>query len=198
MKRSLFALALAAALPFSAHAAQTTTPNYSYVEGAYSNAAINSDDYLDLDSDGFTVKGSMAFGQHFYGFADYSHYDFDPALKASPASLGAGFHTAIDDGVDFIAELSYVGMNTEILGDDYHNDAYRGAMGVRSVVAKHVEIEGKVTYTDVQDFDSVVGASLGAQYRINDTWGITAAYHYKAFNLLADFDTWQVGVRASF
>jgi len=199
MKRSLFALALAAALPFSAQAAELATPNYTFVEAGYSKMPMNSEDYIEENADGFAVKGSMAFGQHFYGFANYSDYDFDRNIHVSPAELGAGFHMAIDDGTDFIGELSYIGLNSEFLDQDFDNDTYRAAIGVRSVVTKHLELEGKVTYTTVDDFESITGASLGALVHINDTWGVSASYHYKAFNFFdADFDTRQVGVRASF
>lgn len=193
MKRSLFALALAAALPFSAQAAEL---NYTYVEAGYSEISAND---LDADTDGFAIKGSMAFNDNFYGYVDYADYDFDGVLKVSPTSLGVGYNKTLGkSNTDFIAEVSYIGMNTKLLDDDFHNDAYRVAVGVRSAVSKHVELEAKAVHTTVENFDSTVGVTVGGLFKFNETWGITASYNYNAFNLDTDFDTWQVGVRASF
>ena len=65
MKRSLFALALAAVLPLSAQAGELS---YNYVQLDYTRASI---DDVDADPDGFTLKGSAALGDRFYLFGSY-------------------------------------------------------------------------------------------------------------------------------
>jgi Ax21 family sulfation-dependent quorum factor len=190
MKRSLIALALLAALPVCAQAGELS---YSYVEADYTQA-----DAEVIDTDGYGLKGSFGFADNFYGFADYSRYHFDSSLSVEPMELGVGFHKGAN-GTDFIAEVSFIGMNSEILGDDYHNDAWRGSVGVRSALGEHVEVQAKAIYTTVENFDDTFGLHVGGQYKFNKTWGLTAGYTYNAFNFLdVDADTWNVGLRASF
>jgi hypothetical protein len=70
---------------------------------------------------------------------------------------------------------------------------------VRSAIGDHVELGGKVTWTDVENMDDVVGANVNIQVKFNQTWGIYGQYHYNEYNFLgADLDNWQIGVRASF
>ena len=72
MKRSLIALVLAAAIPFSAQADDKLS--YTYIEGNYN--------YVDADggaeADGFGVRGSFEFGESgFYGFGGWNQVEVD-------------------------------------------------------------------------------------------------------------------------
>ena len=71
MKRSLIALTLAAALPFSAMAADGIS--YNYIEGGY--AATNVDG--GSDADGWALKGSGAIAPNFHVFGWYGQQDID-------------------------------------------------------------------------------------------------------------------------
>ena len=65
MKNSLIALALAAALPFTASAAENLS--YNYAEADYAKTDIDA-----FKADGWGVKGSYGFLPNFHAFGDYS------------------------------------------------------------------------------------------------------------------------------
>jgi opacity protein-like surface antigen len=196
MKRALLGLALAALLPVSAQAADNTGGlSYNYIEGGY--AAAN---WGDGDFDGYSLAGSFGFADHWYGSASYrsvDENDFDVSLDETQINLG--YHTAIQQNVDFIAELGYVNVGADIdgLGGD-NSDGYRAAAGVRAMIAPSFELQGKVTYTDISDLDSSeFGVGVGATWHFNQTWGLTGSYEHTQL-LDEGMDTWGLGVRATF
>jgi len=87
MKRTLFALALAAVLPMSAQAGELS---YSYVQGGYSTASDGFNDF-----NGFGLKGSVAFNDSFYGFASYDSGS-DNNFGLDQTTIGAGWPSSGD------------------------------------------------------------------------------------------------------
>lgn len=194
MKKHLSLALLLACAPFAASAGELS---YNYVEVGYSDTTLSAGGF-DVDTDGYAIKGSMAFGEKFYG-AIGMHKDSVDSDDLEPWELTGGYRHGLNDNTDFVAELSYVGFNSRIFGDNYHNDGYRAAAGVRSAVGEHVELGAKITWTDIENMDDVVGVNLNAQVKFNETWGVYGQYHYNEYNFLgADADNWQIGVRASF
>lgn len=181
---SIFALAIAAALPLSAQAADKDL-SYTYVEADYLN--------LEHSSEGWGLRGSVNFGATgLYGLASYSQVDVD----ASPGDadiksdeLGIGYHHALGGSTDLIGELAYRNADT----GSANIDGLRTSVGVRSALAKHVEGFAKANYYDRSDFNGDVTGTLGAQYKFNQTWGATAEAE------LGNGDqAYLLGVRASF
>jgi Ax21 family sulfation-dependent quorum factor len=191
MKRSLFALALAAALPLSAQAGELS---YNYIQLDYTRANL---DGVDADPDGFTLSGSAALGEKFYLFGSYlkgsdeiSGFDFD----YDQTQVGFGFRHGISDKADFIAELSYVDAGVELEDDfDVSSDGYRASIGVRGLMADKFEGYAKANWTDGSDVDGTFSGTVGALYKINATWGINAEAEFGE-----DATIWGLGVRASF
>lgn len=183
MKLKLLSLALIAGLaaPLAASAADVS---YTYVEGGYSN--------IDGDADGAYVRGSVNFGDSgFYGLGSYSYLETDVGnISLRPAELGVGYHYGLSQGVDLIGEAAYVRVDTDF-GDI---DGYRGSVGVRGNLASKVEGLAKVNYTDGDDFDGDFSGTLGAQYKFNNTWGLTGEVEFGRDSTTA----YLVGVRASF
>ena len=190
MKRALFTLALAAALPLSAQAADGI--KYSYVEGGY-----RSTDFLSETFGGFGVAGSFAFNDSWYGSASYDKVS-KRGIGLDRTYVNIGWHTAVSPKADFLAELGYArfGVDAGSIGSD-HANGYRVGAGFRSMLAPRFEGSIKATYTDGGDFTGEFGADVGAVYHVNDTWGITASYEHDKFDG-AGFNTWGVGARASF
>ncbi|HOZ03825.1 MAG TPA: hypothetical protein PLS60_00400 [Arenimonas sp.] len=186
MKRTLFALALAAVLPMSAQAGELS---YSYVQGGYSTTSDGS-----IDLDGFGLKGSVAFNDSFYGFASYDSGSKNN-VDLDQATIGAGWHSSGD--TQWFVEASYVNDSVDYGGPSFDEDGYAVAGGVRAAVSDKVELNAKVNYTDVGTFGDGFGAGVGGLFSINDTWGIYASYDYSDRGSF-DLDTWAVGVRASF
>lgn len=187
MKRTLFALVLAAALPMSAQAGEIS---YNYIQGGYSSADLDGGNF-----DGFGVKGSVGFNDSFYGFASYETGE-DSNIDLNQTIVGAGWHTSGD--TQWFVEAAYV--NNEIdygSGFNFDDDGYSVAGGVRAAVSDKFELNAELNYTDVGDFGDGFGAGVGALFSFNDTWGIYASYDYSD---RSDFDlnTWGLGVRASF
>lgn len=180
MKRTLFALALAAALPMSAQAAERS---YSYVELDYAN--------VDSDADGFALRGSVNFGEsNFYGLGSYTSVEVDNTnIDVEGFEIGAGYHHALNDNADLIAEIAY--QNVEVLGFDA--DGYRVSGGFRGNLADSFEGLVKLNYLDGNNVDGDFTGTLGAQYKFNDTWGLTGEVEFAEGG-----ESYLVGVRASF
>ena len=193
MKRSLMALALAAALPMSAQAADLS---YNFVELDY--ARMNVDDGgADFDPDGFGLKGSFAMGEKFYGFGSYLRGSDDVSgtdVDVDQTQLGAGFRHGVSDKADFIAELSWINQSVDIEGlGEADGDGGRVSAGFRGAMSDKFEGYAKANYTDGGDFDGDFSGTLGAQVKFNQTWGITGEAE-----LGGDADIYMLGVRASF
>ncbi len=187
MKRTLLALALSAA----AISAQASDINYNYVQGNYGE--------IDIDGaklDGFGIEGSYKFNDNFYGFAGYDKFDKNGA-SLSESNLGFGYAKSISDKTDWISELSFVRNSVDIGFGNFSDNGYRVATGLRGMVSDKVELNGKVSYTDVGDFGNGFGAGVGAVFHVNDSFGLTAGYDY-ADRDSTDFNGWNVGARLSF
>ena len=192
MKRSLMALALAAALPLSAQAAELS---YNFVELDY--ARMNVDNGGDFEPDGFGLKGSFAFGESFYGFGSYLRGDDAVSgidVDLDQTQLGLGYRHAVSDSADFIGELSWINQSVDVegLGDADANGG-RVSAGFRGELAKNFEGYAKANYTDGGDFDGDFSGTLGAQVKFNPTWGITGEAEFGS-----DADVYMLGLRASF
>ena len=195
MKNRFLLVLLLASSPFAASAGELS---YNYVEAGYSESKL-SDNGFSASGDGYAIKGSMAYGDKFYGAIGMHADKLDSDYSVEPWELTGGYRHTIKDGTDFIAEISYIGVNSEVFSDEYHNDGYRVAAGLRSAVSEHVELGAKATWTTVENMDDVLGVNLNAQVKFNGTWGVYGQYHYNEYNFLGgDLDNWQIGVRASF
>lgn len=180
MKRTLFALALAAALPMSAQAAERS---YSYVELDYVN--------VDSDADGFGLRGSVNFGEsNFYGLGSYTNVEIDNTnIDVEGFDVGVGYHHTLNDSADLIAEVAY--QSVEVLGFDA--DGYRVSGGFRGNLAENFEGLVKLNYLDGNDVDGDFTGTLGAQFKFSDTWGMTGEVEFADGG-----QSYLVGVRASF
>lgn len=207
MKKTLvLALALAAA-PFAAPAAGLS---YTFVEGGYTRLHADEATLGDPELDGAYVRGSYDLGSGLNligGIARVSEdYALAPGVRLdldlTQYELGLGYHQAMSDRVDFVGELAWVrvDLDTEAAGTraDEHVNGGRAAIGVRGAFNDVLEGSLKANYYDGGDFEGGFTGVLGAQFRINPTWGITAEIEHGEL-LVSDEDTrYMVGVRASF
>jgi Ax21 family sulfation-dependent quorum factor len=183
MKYSLFALALAAALPLSAQAADGLS--YTHVEADYLNA--------DNNTDGWGLRGSAAIGATgLYVLGGYSWLNAqtplgDANVKAN--ELGLGYHHALNTQTDLVGELAY--RNADV--GSANIDGLRTSVGVRSALNDKVEGFVKGNYYDLSDYHGDFTGTVGGQYKFNSMWGATAEAE------LGNGDqAYLVGVRASF
>lgn len=191
MKSSLIALALAAALPLSAQAADL---NYNFVELDYARTNI---DNTDANPDGFGIKGSAKIAEPLYVFGSYlrgSDSVSGVGIDFDQFQIGLGYRNAVRDNTDFIGELSYIKDKVDVSGfgsGDAHG--YRASAGFRSSLADNFEGYVKANWTDGGDFDGKFSGTLGAQYKFNPTWGLTGEAEFGG-----QADVYSIGVRASF
>lgn len=183
MKRSIFALALAAALPLSAQASELS---YTYVEGDYVN--------VDSDADGVAVRGSFNFGaSDFYGFGGYGSVNLDNSnIDIDEIELGFGYHYALNDKSHLIAELAYT--NDDV--GPFSIDGYRTSVGVRTAFTDKVEGLLKANFSDVENNNNKgdFSGTAGLLVKLNNTWGINGEVEFAEHNV----QTYTVGIRASF
>jgi len=198
MKRALLGLALAAILPVSAQAADESSytasgVSYNYIEADYASAS-----WLDEDFNGFGLTGSFGFSDNWYGSFNYRQVD-ESGVTLDDTNINLGWHHALSDKADFLAEVGYarVGVDIDGFGDD-SADGYRAAIGFRGMLAPKFEGTIKASYTHINDLgNGEFGAQVGAVYHFNDTWGISGSYEHTQF-LDEDMNVWGLGVRASF
>ncbi|KRG86822.1 MULTISPECIES: Ax21 family protein [Stenotrophomonas] len=169
MKTSLIALALAAALPFAASAADTLS--YNYVEGDYVKTDISGP-----DADGWALKGSWAFHPNFHVFGDFTQQEIDHSnAKFDQWRIGAGYNRAIAPGTDLVARVAYQKF------DPHHSrldlDGYNAEVGLRNAFGEHVEVYAFAGYQDYTrthgvNPDGAFYGRLGGQVKLNRNWGI--------------------------
>lgn len=192
MKKTLLAIALLAGFAGSANASELS---YNFVEVNYVNAGdFGSNGAFEFD--GWNIAGSVELGESFYLVGDYNQTTDNPngpSVDIDFYNLGAGFRHSINDKADFFADLSYSDASVSCFGcGDSDGSGYRARLGFRGNFNDHFEGSIGVTHRDLNDFGKDTALLLGAQVKVNDTWGFVA-------NVEAGDDTrYSVGVRASF
>lgn len=196
MKRALLALTLAAALPFTASAAEGIS--YNYVEAGY--AKFDAKNKF-ADSDGWTIAGSYAFHPNFHVFGSYSQQETDsknlniggnvfriPSTDVDRFNVGVGYNHELSSRVDLVTRIAY-----EQNKYDFDNalgggsQKFKGGFveaGVRGSLAPNWEgyaFAGYQDFDNTRDFgdlakqyDGKFYGRVGTQVKFNQSWGITA------------------------
>lgn len=196
MKRALFALALAAALPMSA---QATELSYSFVEVDYTNSNSEIFGSSTLDTDGYGVRGSFGFAENFYVSGGYQKNDFDIGVDEDRWNVGFGYHREMYDQADWFVEVGYTKIDS--FAPVFDENVYDVSVGLRGSISDRFEGIAKFSYNDGADFggaiypqyDGAFSATVGLQWRINAMWGIVG--EVEAYE---DDTDYTLGVRASF
>ncbi|MBD9535735.1 Ax21 family protein [Stenotrophomonas sp. ATCM1_4] len=171
MKTSLIALALAAALPFAASAAEGLS--YNYAEADYAKTDIDGG-----KADGWGVKGSWAFHQNFHVFGDFDRQEIDHTnARFNQWRVGVGFNKEIANSTDFVARAAYQKLDLRYADLDFNG--YSAEAGIRTAFGQHAEVYALAGY---EDFDKKHGVEpldggqfygrLGGQVKLNQNWGI--------------------------
>ena len=183
--KAMLALALFAALPLSAQA-EDSKLSYNWLEADYLN--------LDHGADGWGLRGQVGLGNSgLYGLGGYSRIKADNGLGGNVTikanELGLGYHHAVADKTDLIAEMAYQNADADVA----RIDGLRSSVGVRSSMSDKFEGFAKLNYYDLSDYSGDVTGTLGAQYKFNPTWGLTGEAEVGHGD-----QAYTVGVRASF
>lgn len=181
MKRSLFALALAAALPFSAQADDKLSNTW--IEGDYVN--------VDGDADGFGVRGSFEFADSgFYGLGGWRSVEIDDTnIDVDNWELGVGYEHDISENLDLLSEVAYNQVDVE----GFDEDGYRVSVGLRGSFTPDFEGLVKANWYDSDETDGDFTGTLGAQYKFTQTWGVVGEAEFGDGG-----ESYTLGLRASF
>ena len=190
MKKTLLALALLAGFAGSANASELS---YNFIEADY----VSIGDFGGgEDFDGFGLRGSVEFGENFYGLASYNSTSASPFgvdIDIDTYDFGLGFRHSINDKADFFVDASYSHISLDSFGGGADDNGYTVNVGFRGAFNEHFEGSIAANHRDLGDFDSDTSLALGAHIKFNETWGITANTE------VGGEDTrYSIGVRASF
>ncbi|MBV2208475.1 MAG: Ax21 family protein [Thermomonas sp.] len=185
MKRFTIALALAAALPFAATAADGI--NYNYVQGGYVQSRVDGH----KAADGYGVAGSVAVHPNVHVFGSYANQDIkNTNVDFDQWTIGAGYNKTIGSRTDFVANAAYEKVDA---GHGINADGYSVEGGVRSMLASNIEGYALLGYADGDDIDGDVYGRFGATAHFTPNWGVDANVR-----LIKGGDTqWFIGPRFS-
>lgn len=165
MKRFTIALALAAALPFAASAADGI--NYNYVQGGYVSTHTNPG-----SADGWGLEGSVAVHPNVHLFASYSNQDIKHTnVDFDQWRVGGGYNTQIGKRTDFVANVAYEKIDA---GQGIKAEGYSLEGGVRSMLASNIEGYALLGYQDGHDFDGDAYGRMGATAKFTPNWAVDA------------------------
>lgn len=171
--------------------------SYSYLEAAWVNTDLDDDAIggLDVDGDGFGLKGSIGFTDMIHGYVDYTNQDFDFDVGIDQWEVGVGLNHALNANVDLIGRLGYAKVEADTPVGDFDDDGFGIQAGVRGRPAAGFELEGLVHYVDLSDsgddttviangryfFSPAFSGGVGAEFGSDATiWNIALRYTFNA------------------
>ena len=185
LKRILLFTILTSALPFAALADQPDPFSYDYAEGAYlsENPSGGGSDLTGVLTDGsyelqpnWRISGQLSTASC-CGINDNRY------------AASVGYYTGINEKIDFIADLSFLGQHVTNAGS--HN-GWGIDGGLRAMLAPKFELDGLVQHSDVNS-NTENTLTVKGLYSLTDAWRLFASYSNNS-----DEDDFQVGVRYVF
>lgn len=176
-----------AALPLASHAEDMS---YSFVDLGYVETDI---DGVGPSLDGFALRGSIGFAEHYFAFAEYSSqsvsgFDFDQTM------VGLGGHYGLSDNIDLVGRAGWFKAKVSGGGLSADDDGYLVSAGVRGKAGDKVELEGSVIYTDLGGANGDdTAVAVGGRYYFTKNFAVGAEYQQGS-----DASTILAGVRFSF
>lgn len=173
-KKMLAAVATALFLPAAAIAADgafAADKNLSYTFG---ELAYNDLDAGNASIDGLSVEGSYEFTDMFFGFASFADLGGE-GYDSTTLNFGVGAAIGLTDNVDGYGKIGIVQNDTSFGPADVDDSGFGLEFGVRSMVARNIEVFGDVQYVDIYE-DSETGFEIGGRYWLNQDLGFSLAY----------------------
>jgi len=144
--------------------------SYSFLELGYVDTEL---DNLNVDGDGFALRGSYAFTDLFHGFASYTDADYDFGVDARQFEVGGGLRFALNPKLDLVTTLSYLDVNADIPGRrDLNDDAIALAAGVRSRINQALELRGEVKHFNYDKGSNDTALGFGARYYFTNQFAL--------------------------
>lgn len=165
MKTSKIALLVAASF-LCAPAVFAASPDFNYVEGGYTELEFDNSNF---EPDGIKVSGSASVSKNLFLNGSYS--DASDGADYNQLSLGLGYRVAANSNTDVYGIVSYEEL--EIGKSD--DNGYGLTAGVRSFVTANIELDGGLSYIDIDNNDETF-LNLGASYYITPVAAVNLAY----------------------
>lgn len=147
--------------------------SYDWVELQYVDTEIEVGNF-DVDGDGFAVGGSFSLTEAFQVIASYSDLDFDFDVDVTAFSIGAGYRYGVAENADLVASLSYVSGEVDTNFGDEDDNGFALSAGFRGFVYDQVELEGGVSYTDLDESGDETALFGEGRYWFNDEFAAGA------------------------
>ena len=159
-----------AALPLASHAEDMS---YSYVELSWLQTDIEG---VSGNPDGFGLRGSISFAEHYFGFAEYSNQSLSGA-DLDLITVGLGGYYGLSDNLDLVGRAGWLNVDVSGPGGSFDDDGYLVSAGLRGKVGTSVELEGSVIYTDLggSNGDDTAFAVAG-RYYFTENFAVGAEY----------------------
>jgi hypothetical protein len=143
--------------------------SYSYVELAWVNSELSD---LDIDGDGFGLKGSFEFTPALHAFAQLSDTDYDTGFGASVSGenmeLGVGYAWSMSPRMDIVGKFSFVQQEIDIdvpgFGGSFEDDGFALGGYVRGKPIEQLELTGGLDFVDMDLGGSDEYFTLCARY----------------------------------
>ncbi|HEX2495060.1 MAG TPA: outer membrane beta-barrel protein [Steroidobacter sp.] len=159
--------ALVAALPLATQA--DTQGDYSFIELNHVDTEL---DGFDDDGEGFELRGSVAFHESFFAFAEYQDLDYDFG-DVTTFKVGVGGHWPINDTFDVVGRFGIVQHEVDVdrLRFDDDEDGFILGGRVRGKVMPRLELEGGFDYVDLDSGDDASIVLEGRYFFVDNVSG---------------------------
>ncbi len=175
------------ALPLASHADEMS---YSYIDLGYVETDI---DGVGPSADGFALRGSVAFADNYFAFAEYSSQSVS-GIDLDITTVGLGGHYGLADNLDLVGRAGWFKAKASTTGASVDDDGYLLSAGLRGKVGESVELDGSVIYTDVGGNNGDdTSVAVGGRYFFTKNFAVGAEYQHGN-----DASTVMVGVRFAF
>ena len=164
-------IALLAATVISVPSVYAASPDFNYVEGGYAKIDVDDTSY---DPDGFKVSGSALVGKNVFlngSYTDTSDEVANRDIDFNQLSLSLGYRMAASSNTDVYGVVSYEEAELE----SYDQNGYGLTAGIRSRVTPNIELDGGVSYIDLDDDDDTY-LNLGASYYFTPEAAVSISY----------------------
>lgn len=165
MKNIKIPLLVAAAMT-CAPAVFAASPDFSFVEAGYTQLDF---DNKRFEPDGFKIAGSASVSNNLFLTGAYT--DTSDGRDYNALSLGLGYRVAAASNTDVYGILSYEELEQGAADDN----GYGLTAGIRSFVSRNLELDGGLSYIDV-DKDDETYLYIGASYYITPEAALNLAY----------------------
>jgi len=149
--------------------------SYSYVDAGWAQTDL---DDVNEDGDGFLLRGSVGFAEHWFASVGYRQISFDIGgndIDIDFVDVGLGGHLPLSNIVDGVARLSYVDASADgPFGTSFDDNGYAVSVGVRARPGAQFELDAFLDYTDLDESGDDTAARLGARYYFTPAWAVGA------------------------